>query len=317
MPPKHEETDTMNDINIALATNDKYAIGCGVVIHSALKNLKKSVHATIHILYSDLNIDSRTRIERIARQHDSRLRWHCIDQKTLDSFGNIKIPRYYSKEAFFRLLLPDLLPRIDEILYLDVDLLIRADVSVLFQNQASSLIRACLDMFLTTAELQVPNFERYNLNADDLVVNTGVCLLNLREIRKTTLIARSVQLLIEHTEDMRYVDQTAINIAFKGKIDFLPMEWNVFPNAIKKKWISPAESIQPFASDIFTNPKVVHFVGGSKPWTRSENTSFSDEWRTDLYNCGWFRSEIELFTWVLKNRWDKKTLWQIWKWRSI
>ena len=95
----------MYDINIALATNDNYAIGCGVVIHSALKNLKKSVHATIHILYSDLNTDSKTRIERIARQHGSGLRWHCIDHKTLDSFGNLKIPRYYTKEAFFRLLL--------------------------------------------------------------------------------------------------------------------------------------------------------------------------------------------------------------------
>ena len=307
----------MLNINIALSTNDNYAIGCGVVIHSALKNLKKSVHATIHILYSDLNTDSKTRIERIARQHGSRLRWHCIDQKTLDSFGNLKIPKYYTKESFFRLLLPDLLPRINEILYLDVDLLVRDDVSVLFQNQASSLIRACLDMCLTTAEQQVPNFERYNLNADDLVVNTGVCLLNLREIRKTALIARSVQLLVEHTEDMWYVDQTAINIAFKGNIDFLPTEWNVFPQCIEKRWISPVESIQPFASDVLNNPKIVHFVGGSKPWHRSNNLSFSDEWRTDLYNSGWFRSEIELFVWVLKNRWSKKTLWQIWKWRSI
>ena len=307
----------MLNINIALSTNDNYAIGCGVVIHSALKNLKKSVHATIHILYSDLNTDSKTRIERIARQHDSSLRWHCIDQETLASFNNLKLPRYFTKECLFRLLLPDLLPRINEVLYLDVDLLVRDDVSVLFQNHTSSLIRACIDMYLPMAKQQVLNFERYGLKDDDLAVNAGVCLLNLREIRKTALMEESIQLLIEHTEDMSYLDQTAINIAFKGKIDFLPTEWNVFPRAIEKKWISPVESIQPFASDVFTNPKIVHFVGRSKPWTRSENTSFSDEWRTDLYNSGWFRSEIELFVWVLKNRWNKKTLWQIWKWRSI
>jgi lipopolysaccharide biosynthesis glycosyltransferase len=215
------------------------------------------------------------------------------------------------------LLLPDLLPRIDKILYLDVDLLVRDDVSVLFKIHTSSLIGACLDMYLPRAQQQVPNFERYNLKADDLVVNTGVCLLNLREIRKTALIEKSVQLLFEHAEDMSYVDQTAINIAFKGNIDFLPAEWNVFPHAIEKKWTSPVESIQPFASDVLTNPKIVHFVGGWKPWSRSENTSFSNEWRTDLYNSGWFRSEIELFVWVLKNRWNKKTLWQIWKWRYI
>lgn len=308
----------MLKINIALSFDDNYAIGGGVVIHSTLKNLKENIHATIHILYSELNTDSKTRIERIVRQHDSLLRWHCIDQKTFESFNTHKIPRHYTKEALFRLLLPDLLPRIDEILYLDVDLLVRDDVSVLFQKHASSLVGACLDMFMPRAKQQVPNFEHYGLSANDLVVNTGVCLFNLKEIRKTALIARSVQLLIEHTEDMRYLDQTAINIAFKGKINFLPMNWNVFPGAIAKQWISPVDSIRPFDCDVLTNPKIVHFTARPKPWTKSpKSISFSDEWRKSLYESRWFHSEIELFIWVLKRRWNRKTLQILWKWRSI
>ena len=306
----------MEDINIALATDNNYAIGCGVVIHSVFKNLDKKTNAVIHILYTDLNSDNKARIECIARQIGGKLRWHYLGNDISDIF-DFETPRWYSKETFFRLLLPKILPEVNEILYLDVDLLVRTDVSVLFQNHTSSLIRACLDMYLPMAKQQVLNFERYGLKGDDLVVNTGVCLLNLREIRKTALIEKSIQLLVEHTEDMSYIDQTAINIAFKGNIDFLPTEWNVFPQCIEKRWISPVESIQPFASDVLNNPKIVHFVGGSKPWHRSNNLSFSDEWRTDLYNSGWFRSEIELFVWVLKNRWNKKTLWQIWKWRSI
>ena len=308
----------MQKIDIALATDDNYAIGCGVAIHSTLKNLKENVRATIHVGYSNLNTDSKTRIERIVRQHDSLLRWHYIDQKTLGSLGNIKIPQYWTKEAFFRLLLPNLLPRINEILYLDVDVLVRADVSVLFENHSTRLIRACIDMTQPTAELQVPNFECYDLNADDFVVNSGVCLLNLRGIRKTPLIERCVQLLTEHKDDMSFIDQTAINIAFKGNIDFLPINWNVFPLLISKEWLSPLESIQPFDDDVRTNPKIVHFVvGGKKPWNRCEDSEFADEWRAYLYDSQWFHSEMELFKWVLEFRWNKKTLWQIWKWRSI
>lgn len=308
----------MLNINIALSADDNYAIGCGVVIHSTLKNLKENVHATFHILYSDLNTDSKTRIERIARQHNSSLRWHCIDQETLASFNNLKLPLHFTKECLFPLLLPDLLPRINEVLYLDVDLLVRDDVSVLFQNHTSSLILACLDMFAPRAQQQVPNFERYGLSANDFIVNTGVCLFNLKEIRKTALIEKSIQLLIEHTEDMRYADQTAINIAFKGNIDFLPMNWNVIPGAIAKQWISPVDSIRPFDCAVLTNPKIVHFTANPKPWTRSpQSRSFADEWRTSLYESGWFHSEIELFIWVLKRRWNRKTLQILWKWRSI
>lgn len=307
----------MIEIHIALATDDNYAIGCGVVIHSSLKKLNKNLRPIIHILYSDLSKHNRTRIERIARQHDSGLRWHFIDQKAIDSFGDLEIPRYYTKEAFFRLLLPRLLPNTNNILYLDVDLLIRADLSILFQNHTSSLVSACLDMYAPRAKQQIPNFERYNLKDDDLVVNTGVCMLNLKEIRKTALIDKSVQLLVDHRDDMYHVDQTAINIAFKGEIDFIPIEWNVFPQMIRGDWNSPLESIEPFAADILTDPKIVHFVGPSKPWSKGNNDSFSREWRINLYDSKWFQSEIELFAWVLKNRLNKKTFWRIWKWRSI
>ena len=299
-------------IDIAFATDDNYAIGCAVAVHSTLKNLKNSSDAVIHILFSELNRKNRDRIEGIINHHGAQLSWIRIEKEKIESLS-IKLPRYYSQATFFRLLLPRLLPKVNKILYLDVDLLIRDDVTKLFEYNSSALMHACYDMYMPRADQQIPNFEFFGLKDNDLVVNTGVALLNLQEMRESGLVNRAFELLIHHTDDMKHADQTALNIAYNGRIDVLPTGWNVFPNAISKKWVSTLETIEPIHSSVFINPKIVHFVGKWKPWHRAVELSFSHEWRAYLYESRWFKTKLERYWWVLTKRLTRRSFLRFFK----
>lgn len=99
-------------------------------------------------------------------------------------------------------------------------------------------------------------FFNFNL-ARDLYFNTGVMLLNLKQIRSENAqndLVNAIDQYAGHT-CVKLFDQDVINIVYqghgRGKIKALDSRWNVNPNS----------RYQPL-SDIF----IIHYVGPLKPW---------------------------------------------------
>ena len=117
-----------------------------------------------------------------------------------------------------RCYLTEILPELDKVLYLDLDIYIDQDISQIWDIDIENYAVAGVVDF--GAKL---NFLPY-IPHIGVYINSGVMLMNLKYWREHNITERIHQLL--NTYVLSYPDQDAINIVCYGHIKFLSHKWN-------------------------------------------------------------------------------------------
>ncbi len=182
------------------------------------------------------------------------------DQEQLTRFRPIRYGRYTSHFTYARLLLPDLLPDLDDVLYLDVDTMIRAPIDELLAWDLKRPIGAVAEIAGTAKHLFGTPREPY--------FNAGVLRMSLQRLRQEQLWEQSRRILETRTE-VRVFDQDVLNMVFRGRFDSLPLTYNV-PDMFARQ--NPT-------LEVLDDPTIVHFYGPVKPWDPAATSSYAREWR--------------------------------------
>ena len=179
-------------------------------------------------------------------------------------FENAFTNRYLTKNAFYRLSLGELLPHLNKIIYLDSDTICLKDLSNLYNLNFMGKI------FLG----KILSFKSEGLK---FVLNTGVLVLNLLEMRKMKIEKKVLTLLNHGFRDPVYHDQAIINNYFKKYIGFLPLEYNMFPYSINAitNLTKNYNGLYDFDSIYFSlkYPSIKHFPGYP-----DEKILFQEDW---------------------------------------
>ena len=149
----------------------------------------------------------------------------------------------YTPYCFLRLF-ADRLPLPDKVLYLDADTVIAGDLLPLYQTDVEGAEYAAV----------LDHYGRWFMGYH--YINSGVMLLNLREIRKTGLFRRAVELCAGRR--LFLPDQTALHRLTRKKI-LLPVRYNE-----QKHYDRPDTVIQHFCKTILWLP--VFHTRTVKPW---------------------------------------------------
>ena len=124
-------------------------------------------------------------------------------------------PNYNSRWTYMtliRLVLPDLFPDDDRLLWLDVDTLVNGDLGPLWEMDLDGCILAA-----------VPEPER--CKNPFTYYNAGVQLINIPAFRRVQ--GRIVELI--NSVPLPFKDQDAINLLLQTQIRTIPAEWNACP----------------------------------------------------------------------------------------
>lgn len=143
--------------------------------------------------------------------------------KSRFSFLNCKLQGTYVDEvhtvaASYRLLLPNLLPEYDKVLYVDCDIISRNNLADLYHTidlRDSYLAGVC------TAILDFQ--ERYIRSIGcqpGKYINSGLLLMNLAKLRKDHMVEKFLE--AAKVKGLQFPDQDALNQVCKGKIINLP-----------------------------------------------------------------------------------------------
>lgn len=182
------------------------------------------------------------------------------DDGQIARFTPIREGNHSSHFTYARLLLPEMLPEIDDVLYLDVDTMIRAPIDDLLQWELCHPIGAVQELAGTAAHLfgtpRAPYF------------NAGVLRMSLERMRRERLWERSLRIL-ETRPEVKWFDQDVLNLAFTNRFDSLPLTYNVSDMVVRKY---PALTV-------LDDPVIVHFNGPVKPWHPSATSPYAREWR--------------------------------------
>lgn len=179
--------------------------------------------------------------------------------------------RGISAGAYLRLLLHRVLPDIDKVLYLDVDILVRESLLPLWRTELGDHLLAAVKGPVNLADKWEWNSERpyWKLLAGMRggYINSGVLLLNLAQIRRQQ-IDRQWEKLAE--QKLYYQDQDILNITCRDRIIYLPPKYNSLA------YLSAEDYRRMVTEDIFTEvesaqaqeqPAILHYAG-DKPWKR-------------------------------------------------
>ena len=167
-------------IAIAFTVNDSYAQHCCVAMASALEN-NKSEFLDIYIFTDYFSDRNRQLFEQTVRRYGdgNRLSFIIVEDSALKKLRlNIS---YITHHTYYRFLLPELLPELDRILYLDSDLVVNGPLRPLWETSLDGYY--CAGVKDSWIE-QISYKYRLGMSQAELYINAGVILMNLEQMRK-------------------------------------------------------------------------------------------------------------------------------------
>ena len=276
-----------DEIQIAFALTDKdgtYSSRVGVAMLSTMKHTPQPV--CFHILLDD-TVDevNRRRLTNIAKENGARVEFHLVDKKLFTELAQEDYLKRFSLAGLYRLLIPQLLPNLKRILYLDADIMVTCDLSDLWNTDLKgNEIGAVLDTGIMAGSSTLPIDKKWVKR--DQYFNSGVILMDLKQIRQDgNLLTYFIDIYNkDYKSHVKYpmIDQDILNMIFKGKVCYLDSKWNKFTNYVREVEVKMLPGIYHFAGDNFINYS--HFTDLDKnylelreevPWESSIiNSSF-------------------------------------------
>lgn len=233
-------------ISIALCTDENLVKHIGTLLYSVDENTSSFVDT--YIIYDNLSEKS---LKKLTSLNDilSTVTVHMI--KVLDkqqeklskiSLENTGLP----VTSCYRFILPDLLPSLDRIIYLDVDTLVLSDLTELWRTDLEGKF------------IGVAKDELINLNGGLKIVyerkayfNSGMLLMDLNLFRKYDICSNLIDFAVDIAEYCEYGDQDILNYYFIDGYKLLDTKWNC-----GRKFLEDREK----------EVGIVHFYGLEKPW---------------------------------------------------
>jgi lipopolysaccharide biosynthesis glycosyltransferase len=172
-----------------------------------------------------------------------------IEKIDVTPFLDLQTTPAWSIAVYARLLIGSVLPdTCERAIYLDADCIVTSDLSQLWATDISKqLIAGVRDDSALVNERQYSG--HCNLTS---YVNAGVMLINLRAWRDNSFADTVIAYVRSH--DLRYGEQTAINVIASGRIEIISEVWNFMLHKVDTEGYSP------------TIPRIIHCTGLRKPW---------------------------------------------------
>ena len=243
-------------INLLYGGNDKVFDGLMISLLSASKNTKDTIRAYVLTMdlsdvnekYQPLNEQHRKYLEDMLKEQnpDSTVTLIDITDIYKSSMLNSKnLKNHFTPFAQLRLF-ADMIPEIPyKIIYLDTDTVVNGDLKELFKIDISDYeLAAVKDLY---------NWLNPNRWKVKKYFNSGVLLLNMKEIRKTKLFKKSRELVAN--KKMISPDQDALNFLVKKKL-MLPEKFNAKDKYYKEIIVHHFCNVR----------KKHHFFFRVKPW---------------------------------------------------
>ena len=269
-------------MDICMASDDNYVIQMGVCITSIAKNNSSNIN--IHILnnnISQINLNKLKEIE--TRFPNIKLHFYNINKYFNENNINDLLKHHLSNNEFYnllgisafsRLFLEDILPQnIEKILYLDADTLVLNNLDELFKIDIG-------DYYIAGVVDVMANITKYFYKGEnniEVIVNSGVLLINLSKWRKIKFSKLAINLIKEYDDKNYLHDQNIINIICGNQILLLNPKFNVMSEFFYVDYKKNLKINEYFGStDKFytpelidktlKNPTIVHFI--SQVWDR-------------------------------------------------
>lgn len=246
-------------ITLACITDARFARHTGAMLQSALARTAPE-RCRVYVLHdTPLGDENSARLRAVVEASAGVLSFLIVPPAQAAQFPS----GYFPRSIWYRVLLPELLPDSDRVLYLDSDMVVTDSLRPLWETDLGEhLLGAVTNPFYPF----MPPHARTNLGIDEPrdYFNSGVLLMNLARMRAEGTTALCMAFARSHPGSS-YPDQDALNVTCRDRWLHLHPRWNaqstLYELAPRELPLPPAQMAEAIGA-----PAVIHFIGLFKPW---------------------------------------------------
>lgn len=265
-------------LRVALGSDENYLDGLAGTLNGVARHASADEVLAV-VLDCGIAEESWRELEGVLRARHPKLalRRERVGAERLAIFNRARHEHRLNDTSYARLLLPELLPEWERIVYLDSDMLVDADLTPLMTRELGGAPwGAVAEQHISTLG---QNVEVERLSAEEAglrAFNTGLLVLDLGAMRREGFLEQVLKL--GEMGRWAYQDQALLNYIARGRWHALPARWN------RQLFVTENFSIYRDRPG-----SVWHFIGKMKPWhfeagaARGLMADFWAEWA----DCGW------------------------------
>ncbi len=271
------------EIPIFFSADDNYIPCLAVAIQSLKDNASKENNYKLIILNSKMTDEGKKQVKQFETDN-IKINFADISKATskMSKELELRCRDYYSETIYYRMFIPSQFPEYDKAIYLDSDIVIQEDIANLYNiDLGDNLLGAVMDSVVANDE----SFRKYakvalGLESYKKYFNSGVLLMNLKEMRKANIEKKFIYLLLKYNLDTIAPDQDYLNILCKDRVKYLPETWDKMPDFGKRYEASELHLIH---YNMFRKPWHYADVPYSDVfWKYAKKTPYYDELQKEL-----------------------------------
>lgn len=249
-----------NKKNILVNINSGYVPYFLTMINSLATSNSES-EFDVYIMHSNLTSEDKAKILTKVKKNINPI----YIEMNEELFKGAPTVKRYPYEIYYRIFAPSMLPEsVERILYLDSDLVVHANIDELYNmNFEGNLFIACTQI---RSFLQWYNCIRLGVKKDYFYINTGVMVMNVKELRPLIDIDKIFKFIKRNGWRMCLYDQDVIFKFFGNRVRLIdPKIYNLSDRYITLyNMRRPKHKVN--ADWVENNNKIIHYLGRNKPW---------------------------------------------------
>lgn len=273
-------------INIVCALDRGYLRHCAAMLHS-LSEENQGERLNVYVVHDTLDPEEKARFIRYTSTFLSSISLLQADSSRLHDFP---VSGHGSLAAYFRLLLPDLLPAgLSRFLFIDSDAVVVDSVRSLWDTSLQGYPLAAVREHQLSCQDHGYVFGEY--------FNSGMMLVDLERWRQMDLLEKGRAFARTHPHRLRHWDQDVLNHLFAGQWLAMSERWNACPHlfGLNPFYDMSREKLTADQIDAIDHPAIVHFAGPGpvKPWHYRCEHPWRDTYRRHIADTPWAQVPLD------------------------
>lgn len=267
----------INNYNIVCVSDEGYAQHAAVMLCSLFETNKQK-HFQIYFLTTTLSDLTKQRLNSLCSRYNSTISFHYL---STDELSDLPVGQW-NTIMYFKLFMPYVIPQSeDRCLFLDVDMIINADIDELYNiNLHGNAFAAAEDIPDCIIHKQ-----RLGLSPEDIYINSGVMVCDLTEWRKR-YSSDDIFTFTRKISDIIMNEQDVLALYFKNSIEVLPIKWNMTTFYFMRR-PKIFEKYLPQLKEVRKHPGIIHFACPIKPWFKDCQHPYKSLYKFYLKKSPW------------------------------
>lgn len=245
-------------INILVTLDENYIPQLNVMLCSLIHS-NPANEFDVYLMHNSIRKKTLARTKKIL---GGRGRLIPIDASTINT-DNAPTTSRYPKEIYYRIFAAQYLPGdMERILYLDPDIIVNGDINEMYNTPMRDCFFAAASH--VSGLLKKVNDFRLNSGESNPYINSGVLLMNLKQLRAEQQYDEVFEFIEQHKKTLILPDQDIISGLYGNKIISLDPDYY---NMTERLYIQHLFDSENFSLDwVRSNSVIIHYCGRNKPW---------------------------------------------------